>query len=390
MLLLKKSKLYSIVCFMTGFLGFSILGQYILLEILHLPFAFIEIYYIPIIVIKFRKIQVYMKKVIHRCSVKTFFLLYFILISGIMTVGSNGDILAVRSIVYLIIAVDFIEWEENIQFYNLYFICLGSVVGEVFFRFVLDTNEMMSSMNCITFVACIFIPYCLKSYCLMFFSAFILLLFSINTGYRIGIIVVLLSVGIILAHLLLREKRKNVETVRQILVIGIISIAWLLFRRYYLDVINAFADFTKMSSFARFRVTSRLQGLLEGNTEVSQDSARWEMYKLILKDFLTHIYPIGIVRANGDYIDVPILFLYDALGSVVTLSIFISMIIKMIKMFFTTLKSKVSEYNIFIVLELVIILFLVIVNGTFLKNTYQAIITGIMIGTFINFSRRQQ
>lgn len=99
MLLLKKSKLYSIVCFMTGFLGFSILGQYILLEILHLPFALVEIYYIPIIVIKFRKIQVYMKKVIHRCSVKTFFLLYFILISGIMTVGSNGDILAVRSIV---------------------------------------------------------------------------------------------------------------------------------------------------------------------------------------------------------------------------------------------------------------------------------------------------
>lgn len=382
--MIKRDKLGMVIYFITGFFGFSILGQYILLQILHFPVALMEIYYISLLFWNSKDVMCYVKKIVYGIKKGTFFLIAILLLSFMVTLVMGGDAMSIRPMLYLVILSDyFTQKEKQTQLINIYIICLSAVLGEVFFRFVIDTNEMMSSMNCIALSACIFIPYCFEMFLPMCISIIGLLLFSINTGYRIGIIVVLLSTGIILIHMVLHKKMKNQKLVIEILFTIILVTMWLIFKNNYLGIINAFADMTNMSSFARFRVTARLQGLLEGDTAASQDSARWNMYKLIFTEFLPHIIPKGVTRLTGDYIDVPMIFLYDVFGSLLSVVILFALVLKEARLIVWVLKNKATKVEEFVSLEVLVLIFLLIVNGTYLKSVYQAIMAGTIIGILL-------
>ena len=43
-----KPKIKDLYLFILGFLGFSLLGQYVVLSVLHFPFSFMELYYLPL------------------------------------------------------------------------------------------------------------------------------------------------------------------------------------------------------------------------------------------------------------------------------------------------------------------------------------------------------
>lgn len=389
-----KNKFVDILLFFTGFWGFSVLGQEILLNEVKLPIALMEVFYLPIALLYSKSILEYIKSFVRQSNKVLIAIFYFIGIALIATVLNGGDVIALRSAIYLIISTDFFKKKNGQSNLNhLFLLFLGAMFGEAIFRFVMDTTETMSSMNCLALAGCIFSAYSLGKYGIMFVISVIELLFSINTGYRIGIIVVISSLVVVFVHIIFGQKRKDIKTFKQALTLSIILIAWIIFREHYLEIINMFAKATHMGSFATFRVTMRLMGLFERNTALSQDSARGEMYKLVLTSIPSHILPHGIVRPNGDYIDVPMLFLYDAFGSILSVVGVVRYCIITVQMFVGTLTGKDDAQKMLgttLAMESIVIMLLIVVNGTFLKSAYQAIMTGMIIGTMLKVNKEKK
>ena len=47
---MRMPRIRNVYLFLLGFFGFSMLGQFIILNVLHFPFSFMELYYLPLLV----------------------------------------------------------------------------------------------------------------------------------------------------------------------------------------------------------------------------------------------------------------------------------------------------------------------------------------------------
>lgn len=392
---IKKLKIRDIYLFFLGFLGFSMLGQFILLNVFHFPFSFMELYYLPLLFKYRNELASCIKKVFFHPSFKMF-ILGFILVCGILMgcveTLNFSIIINYRTIIYMILIIEYVNmYGIAINLDTVYLINFAAILGDFAFINIFSNSDITSSINCVAIALAVFSAFLNERYTLGGLAASIGVLNGITSGFRLGIVV---SFLIIVEALVFTIVRNDNWSARKVLlkrlgilfaVIGFVSVAIV----NYESIISFVATKMGMSNFAIYRVTERMKGLLSLDFTKSQDTARLSIFQYPIQRFIRCIIPRGLIGESiGEYwlyIDVPILYLYDLFGSVCACAILIHCIYltcRHIKFVF----YKVADWKIILAtLMMPVLLLLEIVNGTFVVVLFQGIETAFILG--IHFSK---
>lgn len=391
----KKSALEWAYLILLGSLGFSMLGLDIIMNTLHFPFYFIEWLYIPAIVVYGKRVfsKLIKTNINHALIV---LLLIYGLAYGVIYSGSIASITEYRSIIYLLIIYRYVK-DEGIskRFDDLLYVCFIATISELFYVAIFTNRNIVSSTNCLASSIAIIGFFVIGNYKLGLLTFAISMLTGILSGYRIGIVMSAISLLVACAYIVFHgnENEPIKKKVTKFIYLFVIFIVFILFIRYYESIIMFFATKLNMDQFAVFRVTTRMRAITQMDFSQSQDGDRLRLWMMPLNDFFSSILPRGFIRTPGTYIDVPIIILYDTVGSVASWIILLFFLritiisIKKIHRFkkcMAPIDRSIADFSIYMI---PILLCLLIANGTFLKNLYQAIQTGIILGSLCHITK---
>lgn len=375
-----------------GSMGFSMLGHHIVMNVLHFPFFFIEWLYIPIILKNGTKAA----KMLGRINIYhagLLLLMVFGIVYGVVDSGSASFLTDYRSIIYLFILYRFVKDEGfEHRYIDFLYICLFAAISELLYVAVFSTRNIVSSTNCLA-VSIAIIGFFICGYYktgLLAFGASMLT--GILSGYRIGIVFSTISLLIACCYNIFHwnEHESHTKKVRKLFYVIVVFGVMFYFIGNYENIVMILANRLHMDQFAIFRVTTRMRSILRMDFSQSQDSDRLGLWLTPFNDFIYSIMPRGFIRTPGIYIDVPIIILYDVFGSIASWLIMFFFIKKSIAAIrkLTRYKKEMSidqrrcaEISIYII---PILAGLLLMNGTFIKNLYQAIQTGIVIGLLVH------
>ena len=382
-------KLYIVIL---GLLGFSVLGQYVLLSVLKFPVLLIEVFYIPLFWRYHRQLgRLFSCRFSRRGILLLFFCLSGILL-GICRTGNPALIVEYRSILYLMLACKLAK-NEGVLFdlQTVLFLNLLVLFGEFLYVFVFSGSAITSSLNSVAVILSIVSAFILEKYAVAAVAAAFSLFMGVLSGYRISIIVPLAALLGMLLYLLLRSEKTWKKLCFKWAVLFVICIAVVLMVQHYETIVYYIAEKTGMDSFAIFRVTERMRGLFQGDITVSQDTERLALFRYPFTRFFTCIIPRGLIGTEiGEYslyIDVPLIYLYDIFGSVAALVILFVIVLQLIKHIRPCLSNQSRYRETFwrnkrvAAITTGIMGLLLVVNGTFMVSPYQAIETGLVLGT---------
>lgn len=385
-----KPKIKDLYLFILGFLGFSMLGQYVVLSVLHFPFSFMELYYLPLLYIYRKRLLCCIKSVFARPSKKMLLLEFLLLcgvLFGIVETMSFGMIIRYRTIIYMFLIVSYLKkYSVTVDLNLVYKVNLAAILGDFVYINVFSRSDISSSINCVAIALAILSAFLGEHYMWGCIATVIGVLNGVTSGFRLGIIIPFLVLFEALAYTLVRnDNRWNRSSFTKrfgVLVVAVILI--ILAITNYESVIAFVAKKMGMSYFAIYRVTERMKGLLSLDFAGSQDTGRLIFYQYPLQRFLRCIFPRGLIGEDiGEYwlyIDVPILYLYDLFGSLGAWTILIGCL------YFTCTHIKYLFYKkadskiLLATLMMPILFFLEIINGTFAIVLFQGIETAIILG----------
>ena len=375
-----------------GLFGFSMLGQYMVFNVFHLPFALMEIYFIPAIIIKRKAIVATIKR-IKRIKIERlilYMLLIFGILFGVITTGQVSFLQAYRSIIYFFICFDYVQKDKlSISIQDVFLSSFFTIIGELIYVIAISSSRIVSSTNCIAIALAILSAYLMGEYIWMFVTIAISFFLVVNTGYRIGIVVVALCMMQVMLFSLF-EKDKKLTALRlckRLLVLFVTLGVGFIVLKNYEAIINYIADLTGMSYFAVFRITQRLKGLIELDFQSSQDTSRFEIFRMGIVR-LTQVLPRGLIGELIDeyrfYIDIPIIYLFDLFGSVATIGLLIRFTYSAINEARNYRKYGASDIKKLSLWMIPTMCILFILNGSFLVIVFQTIETGFILGILMN------
>ena len=388
----KKRILANIYKIFLGMFGFSILGQYILLDVLQLPFSLVEIFFIPIIWIKRKSLFIAVKR-LNRLSFKQivlYFLLLFGFLYGTFATFDFWIILSYRSIIYMIIGFVYMQKQEtSCQLSDIWLVSLSAIIGETIYVVIISTSSIVSSTNVIAIALAIFTAFMLERYIMALGTIALSLFLTINTGFRIGIVIVVVCTIEMLLFTLIRKDRKNkiISRIRRGFFLLILIIILIILLNNYEQIVNIIADLTGMSTFAVFRTTERMRELLSFNISASQDTGRLDISMYAIQR-LPQIFPRGLIGESiGEYwlyIDNPLVYLYDLFGSIATIGILVWLVMLIINNLNNYILYSKIPIKLLCIWMIPVLLILFVVNGSFMVIVYQAIETGLILGILSN------
>lgn len=372
--------------------GFSILGQYIVINVFHFPYSLMEIYFLPIIYVKRYKIVKTFKKLTSVTLIRA--LLYLLLlvgaIYGVLSTFDVGILMSYRSILYMFICFFYMQKKEtSCTIDDIQVVSFSAVIGECIYVVGISTSTVVSSTNVIAIALAIMTAFFLEKYIIATITILISLFLTINTGFRIGIVVVALCVVEMVIFTIVRTDRraKFITIGKRIIIFMLVITAALYFITNYEEIIKSIADLTGMSSFAVFRITSRMQSLFSFDFETSQDTGRLEVFSYAIQR-IWQIIPRGLIGESiGEYwlyIDIPIIYLYDLFGSIASY-VLIAWVIRILIYNLAKYKSNNnSQLKLLCIWLIPVLCLLFVVNGSFMVIVYQAIETGLILGILAN------
>lgn len=390
------NKIELVLIFFTSFCVFSNWASY-LLDIVGIKYFLFEIYLIPYIIYKRKQTFALIRKTFNFNLVYSTLLLIIILGILVGIINTNGDFINVitstRSIIYIIILIHIFSHVKDININKLYILALGSIIGQLFFMMIIINYNITiwTYINVIALSLLIIIPIVQKKFIKSIISISLGITISILSGYRINIIITFCSILIGLIWIIF-SKQKTLSIKKVLLKFTILSFSiYLLFLLISLfdKIIYQFGTIFNMNLATIYRITDRLQYLLSGNLSMSQDNIRIDLNRRIMTQFSNSILPKGLIDKSlgntGIYTDVPILFLYDAFGSIVSIIIIITMLFIGTKAFIRAFNYEKNNFRIVCGLMFPILTLLLMVNGTFLNFANVAIITGVIIGGWMKY-----
>lgn len=385
---LQKNILY----FILGVLAFSSFSSFILLEVLNLPFFFIELYFLPLLLIKKKIILKRINNILTKRAL--WFSCIILLFIGSFLIGivyTRGDIINVvtmiRSPFYILIMTFLFSETSTFSIDKLYSIAYGAIIGDFMFALFVSTS-VTSSTNLIAIALIIFIPIVKGEMAQSIVSIILTMIVSINSGHRIGIVLVIIClitgfIWILVSKNAWKETKRNIY---RSMYIPFFIVSGVIVTSNYQKIVLIVADILNMDQFAIYRVTDRLTNLLSGEFSESQDVGRIEKYITIINN--AWIVPKGPVGRSfnslGDYIDVPASFVFDIFGLAVGLLIISLIFVKGIKAFIKAFNESTDLTTITCGLMFVTYIFLFIINGRFLYITYESLLTGLIFGNWFS------
>lgn len=388
-----KHYLFCLYFFLLGFFGFSMLGQYVVLNFFHLPFSFMEIYFIPFFFLNASNIIKYFSRILKKqpqMSLLMWSLIVIGIIIGIFETQSISFLLAYRSIIYMLLIYYYVKKNtDKIQLNTFMYLNIFAVIGDLIYIKFISTSQINSSVNCIAIGVAIISAFVLGKYILGCVSFLLGIFLGILSGFRIGIVVSVLCFIEALVFMTFKYNKTLRKRFFKIILLSFFIILVFFIIINYEEIVKFLAEKLGMSSFAIFRITERMSGLLNLDLSSSQDAIRFEIFQYPISNFISSILPRGLIGELTNeywlYIDVPILYFYDIFGSLFSLGIVLYWSYKMILKFYNLskkiYKSKIDESMVTLsILLCPLLVMLFIINGSFSVIVFQAVETGILLG----------
>lgn len=375
-----------------GFMAFSRMSQYIIFNVLHLPFYLIEIFFIPLFLYSGNEYITNLKKISSKrkfviwCMVLT----YDLIIGCAYTFQLIDTITMSRSLIYIIMIALIFEEKKHFSIDKLFVISFFAMVGEFVFGIKYSSADI-ASINTSCLALMVLIPIVMKKYLLFTICSIFGLVISINSGYRIGIIILIIAIleGVVWTAVS-QEKMTIKVLLKKFSIPSILVLIASFVVINYQEFIRITATLLGTSQYAIYRVTNRLVGLFTFNFTMSREQERFDVFKIAYESFGERILPRGLVGKSigtlSTYFDVPITYMYDAFGSILTIFILGVCIYKGMRCFLHSYKKGVADYYIIAGLMFPILLLCMISNGSFLYITFQCITTGVIIGEWFAFN----
>lgn len=369
-----------------GAIALSSWSYYILCDLIGIPFYLYEVYFIPL-AIKYRrqllKYNFCCKFTVGAWVAAIVIVVFFILGIVINPNYAVAHITTYRTIFYIFAGILIVSSWTRFNITILQCLCVGSCLGQFAYMSTIATNANETAVNIVALSLMIIIPSAkgnVKQ--TMLYTAFGLFL-AFRSSFRINIVVVLISLGITLfLSWFVTKSRKLFMFIGFLVIAGLVIIA-------NLDAITAWmVDVLKMSNaMSIYRITARLKALFSLDFEQSQDMVRFELMGKMFTSFSEYLLPTGLIgKAIGEYgiyKDAPIIYIYSAFGSVVGLLLTVFVAVKGLLYMIKSVVQKQQGQLVFgSMLVVYIILFLL--NGTFLIATYDACLTGVVFGVWLN------
>lgn len=380
-----------IYLFFLGFIGFSRMSQYVIFSILHLPFYLIEIFFMPFLIYTWPEYINYLQKIIKKKKFVfwTMLIAYDIAMGIVYTFDPINTITMSRSLVYIILIALIFEEKKSFSVEKMFIVSLASMLGELFYGIKYSGSDI-ASINTTCLAIMVLIPMIKKNYVMFVICSILGLIISINSGYRIGIIVLILIVLESIIWMVMSNEKKNRITIIGKMIIPIVAIMAVGFIVINYDALIEFsANVLGTSQYAVYRVTKRLEGLFKMDFDMSREAERFEMFSVALTSFLPRVIPRGLVGKSigtlGAYFDVPITYLYDAFGSFASIGIVLVCCKKGLNCFLGAFKRDNEDYFVLAGLMFPVLLLCLVVNGSFLYITFQCITTGIIVGEWFAY-----
>lgn len=396
---MRMPRISNVYLFLLGFLGFSMLGQFIILNVLHFPFSFMELYYLPLLVKYRNKLATCMRKVFVHPSRKIFileFLLLFGILIGFIETLDFSILINYRTIVYMILIIEYVNmYGISINLDTVYYINFAAILGDFAFINIFSNSDITSSINCVAIALAVFSAFLNERYTLGGLATVIGILNGITSGFRLGIIVSFLIIIEAFVFTIVRNDNRCVRKVLSkrlgilIAVVGLVIAALV----NYESIISFVANKMGMSYFAIYRVTERMKGLLSLDFAGSQDTARLSIFQYPIQRFMRCIIPRGLIgEAIGEYwlyIDVPILYLYDLFGSICACAILINCFYQMCRHIKFVFRKLADRKVVLVTLMMPVLFLLEIVNGTFVVVLFQGIETAFILAVVFSKTKNQ-
>lgn len=382
--------------FLFGFICFSGWSNYIVTQLIGLRYYVFEVLLIPFLIYYWRQIQSNYR--LMRQNTKTItvlFLIYAFVCMWIGFVKSGGHFEAIvttsRTLFYLIIIAGFFSTGIKLDISKIHWICIGATLGGGIYNslFVLD-EAGYSSLNIIAVTLMVLIPASQAKMKQTAFCTIIAAIIAFVSGYRINIVMILAALVIGIFSNLLRRKTGVKPIV--VLIIFVIS-AVIIYKNFY-PITDFLIKTFDMDSFTVYRARDRLYAFFSMDFEASRDMVRFDLYQQIGDQFLEKLIPCGLIGKSagyyGTYFDVPIIFLYDAIGSLAAWIIVIILAYKGLRSYVFVIRNSVDAWSVVCGEMIFVYLFLIIVNGRFLFIAYETLLTGLIFGNWLYLSRQKK
>ena len=383
-----------IYLFLLGIIGFSRLSQYVIFDVFHLPFYFIELYFVPFFIVKWKEYSKYIVKIskTKKFAIWTLVLVVDVLIGCVVSFNIIDTVTMTRSLIYIVYIALIFEQKKKFTINKIFVISLGSIIGEYIYSTRYLTGDV-ASINTTCLAIILIAPIMAKRYILFSGCALFGLLVAINSGYRLGIVVILLVTIECVAWIVFanRENLSLKEIGKKLFIPLMIFILLAYTVSNYENIIKFASGVLGTSQYAIWRVTARLRTLFSGDLSASRDSLRVEVFKYAITAFVPSLLPKGLVgKTMGTlhyYYDVPIVYLYDAFGSIPAYIIAFICSIKGFKCFLGAFKRNTPDYYVLSGLMFPVLFLCLILNGSFLYITFQVIMTGMFLGEWFAYDK---
>lgn len=385
-----------VLYFITGLLAFSGLSYYLTKIKLGLPFSLPELLLIPLLVIKHKVVYLYIKQLLKGLLVNAKLIpwlmcwIFLVLLGYILT----GDILAVltngRPILYIIILAFLFSRIKDVSYDFLFYISFGAIIGELLHSLfypelyqIYDPLQLVCANTIAIFLA-ISIPIIYRKTLLQIITISIGGLLILNSGYRVVLLMGVISFVSSYCLIFIHYKNKKSLILNIMCFILIVSFSYFFLIHY----VNSY----DVSSYKYYRIVTRTISFLERDFTTTQDDVRFTIIESSLTDVGgKKVLPHGFISKTkglfGLHIDLPIVFLYDTVGSIFSIVLLLWILLKGGRFAIHEMKKPIFNVDTSIALFFIAFILLLFINGRFLFVTYESWLFGIILGRYLKIKR---
>lgn len=372
-----------------GFLVFSPVSSVLSLDVLGLPIAAPELFFIPFYFLLKKRLDI--KLLISQKEIFLFWL--FFLLLGISFLLLNFEIVSIlstaRGYFYLLLSYVVYSRQNYISIKDLWYICFGSVLGWIILSLV-QFNDILHSIatdgslavygNMLALALFTVIPVVYNFRKKLFVAILLGVVLSLTSGTRRQILIFVIS--FLLSYIFVLRLRLS----KGFQVLISTSILLIPFSLYY-DKINNF--FLELSPLLHRRIFQKTEDLLTGNHS-GGDKLRQEYISDYFENIHEYILPKGFVskRTNfneevGIFMDFPLLELSYMLG-VVGVLLFLLIFLKYLIFHFKNFVLYNSKQSVIWSISGLILFLLLFLEGTNLTYSYSTPFTGLVLAKLFN------
>lgn len=395
---IRKKKNNNFLYFSLGIIVFSRFSSHLINDIIGFPFYFIEIPLLFFCAIKYKDVILWLKKAINKKGFIFIFIALIYILVILFSINRNSSLYEVLSVsrggLYIaIFALLSSVRQKEYSYEFLFYLSLGALIGDFISQVFITDSDALKLNNLLTTTFAVMLPIIHKKKVHAIISLPLALFVSFYSGYRISLLLFFVSLMIIIISLGIKRVKSIKIKVSDLVIFFIFTVAV----SNYKKIVDLFLYFMQkvvhMDPYSFYRVTKRFYQALTLNFGASRDTMRFKAYLSLYTDFIERLIPAGLAGRTigiGIYYDLPMLYLYDAIGSLGACILIVFILFKSTLRFLYVITSIRPSTDAVIALSFPVLLILFILNARFFLITYESIFMGLILGRLVskNFTYR--